>query len=109
MQALAIHFGGSLKNLNRVYHGKQSKLNILDNTCPLFASIPELSSIGHYHSWVVNKSDLPSELVVTSEALNGEIMSLRHQWLPVYGVQFHPESILTQHGLKIMQNWLETV
>ena len=74
----------------------------------LFNSIPEEFEVGRYHSWVVSAENFPDELEITSTDENGQIMSLRHRKFDIKGVQFHPESVLTPHGKKILKNWLDS-
>lgn len=105
MQAIAEVFGGSLTNLNTVYHGVATKV-FLQNEDVLFSGLPNEFEVGRYHSWVVSNENFPDNLIVTSLDKNGNIMSLKHQFLDVRGVQFHPESILTPYGKKIVENWL---
>ena len=105
-QAIAEVFGGTLINLNEVYHGIATKINILKGDDPLFKGMPTEIEVGRYHSWVVNP-DLPGVLEVTSVDENGQIMSLRHKEYNVCAVQFHPESVLTPDGKKILENWLK--
>ncbi len=105
-QAIAEVFGGSIRNMNKVYHGVATPVTVTDKDEKLFDEIPETFPAGRYHSWIVNKADLPDELVVTSVDEKNEIMSLRHKTLDVRGVQFHPESILTENGKQIIKNWL---
>jgi anthranilate synthase component 2 len=96
-QAIAEAFGGSLSNL--------SKVLIAEST--LFEGLPNTFSVGRYHSWVVNESDLPASLKITSKDAEGYIMSLEHKEYDVKGVQYHPESVLTPEGAKIIGNWLK--
>jgi len=105
-QALGIHFGGELVNLKKVHHGKQSELYISNSADLIFKGISSKSMVGHYHSWVIEKTSLPKELELTSTSLGGEIMSLKHKELPIWGVQFHPESVLTENGIKMIENWV---
>ncbi|MBD79075.1 MAG: aminodeoxychorismate/anthranilate synthase component II [Crocinitomicaceae bacterium] len=105
-QALGLHFGAKLANLEHVHHGKQSKLHFIGEIDPIYEGIPNESNIGHYHSWVIEKTSLPNSIEVTATSLGEEIMSIKHKDLPVWGVQFHPESILTEHGLKMIANWI---
>ena len=72
----------------------------------LFKDIPKNFKIGHYHSWVVSKIDFPNELTITSESEDGIITSLNHKKYDITAVQFHPESILTEHGLQLIKNWV---
>lgn len=104
-QAIAEHFGGSLLNLDKVYHGVSDKMNITRED-ELFANISSGFEAGRYHSWVVNTSDFPEELESICEGPEGEIMALRHKTLPIIGVQFHPESILTKVGKQLISNFL---
>ncbi|WP_027067871.1 MULTISPECIES: anthranilate synthase component II [Maribacter] len=103
-QAIAEVFGGSLINLDEVYHGIATKINITKEDV-LFLGIPNEIEVGRYHSWVVNPN-LPDSLEATSVDKNGQIMSLRHKTYDVRAVQFHPESVLTPQGKKMLENWL---
>jgi len=103
-QAIAEVFGGSLINLDQVYHGTATKIKITRED-PIFKGIPEEIEVGRYHSWVVHQ-DLPEVLVATSVDENRQVMSLRHKEYDVCAVQFHPESVLTTYGKKILENWL---
>jgi anthranilate synthase component II len=106
-QAIGEVFGGSLINLDKVYHGVASKVKIkLEDS--LFNNLPNEFEVGRYHSWVINPNDFPEDLEITSVDENGEIMSIRHKTFDVKGVQYHPESILTPYGKKILENWLES-
>lgn len=105
-QAIGECFGAKLRNLPEVYHGIKSQISI---TVPdyIFAGLPDRIDVGRYHSWVVDKNNLPDCLEVTAVSDDGEIMAMRHRTLDVRGVQFHPESILTPMGLTIIDNWLK--
>lgn len=103
-QAIAEVFGGSLINLDEVYHGIATKIKITKDDI-IFEGLPNEIEVGRYHSWVVNP-DLPEVLETTSVDENGQIMSLRHKEYDVHAVQFHPESVLTPHGKKMLENWL---
>jgi len=105
-QAIGEVFGGSLINLDKVYHGVASKVTPIVTDEPLFNNLPTPFEAGRYHSWVVNTADFPEVLEITSTDENGQIMSLRHKTLDVKGVQFHPESVLTPQGKTILKNWL---
>ncbi len=107
-QAIAEVFGGSLNNLNKVYHGVATRAIQTVSDESLFDNIPSEFEIGRYHSWVVNKIDFPEVMEITSIDADGEIMSVRHRFFDVKGVQFHPESVLTPHGKTILKNWLST-
>ncbi|VXB09329.1 anthranilate synthase component II [Maribacter litoralis] len=103
-QAIAEVFGGSLINLDEVYHGIATKIKITKDDI-IFEGLPNEIEVGRYHSWVVNP-DLPEVLEATSVDENGQIMSLRHKEYDVHAVQFHPESVLTPQGKKMLENWL---
>jgi anthranilate synthase component 2 len=105
MQAITEYFGGSLINLDEVQHGVQTSIHV-DNESKLFTGISKNILVGRYHSWGVDKKNFPACLRITSEDDNGIPMSLEHISLPLYAVQFHPESIMTEHGKTILQNWL---
>jgi len=106
-QAIAEAFGGSLLNLGRPMHGIATPITVLDEGEILFKDCPAVIKVGRYHSWVVSNQDLPDCLTVTASDDAQEIMALRHKELDVRGVQFHPESVLTEHGKQMMKNWLE--
>lgn len=103
-QAIGEVFGGKLINLDSVYHGIATKIKIVEKD-ELFDGLPEELEVGRYHSWVVD-ANLPECLKATSVDENGQLMSLRHREFDVCAVQFHPESVLTPHGKKILENWL---
>jgi len=105
-QAIGEVFGGTLTNLNKVYHGIATPINIVKNDI-LFEGLPKTLEVGRYHSWVV-QTPLPDTLVATSFDNEGQLMSLRHKTYDVRAVQFHPESILTPEGKKIIQNWINS-
>ncbi|WEK19479.1 MAG: aminodeoxychorismate/anthranilate synthase component II [Candidatus Pedobacter colombiensis] len=107
-QAIAQAFGGSLLNLGRPMHGIATPITVLDKTELLFKNCPETINVGRYHSWVVSNEGLPDCLIVTATDADAEIMALRHKDLDVRGVQFHPESVLTEYGKQMMKNWLES-
>ncbi|MEN8789005.1 MAG: aminodeoxychorismate/anthranilate synthase component II [Flavobacteriaceae bacterium] len=104
-QAIGEVFGGSLINLDEVYHGVATRIKVIKDD-PLFEGLPEEIDVGRYHSWVVDPN-LPEALVATSVDENGQLMSLRHKNYDLCAVQFHPESVLTPHGKKILENWLK--
>ncbi len=105
-QAIGEAFGARLKNLNQVHHGVAIPVNITDKDEALFTGLPNRIDTGRYHSWVIDKETVPSELRVTSTDDDGEVMAIRHTNFAVCGVQFHPESLLTPEGLKIIENWV---
>ncbi|TXD70026.1 anthranilate synthase component II [Aequorivita lipolytica] len=106
-QAIGEVFGGKLENLSKVFHGVATKATIIVENEPLFKGIEKEFEIGRYHSWVVSKENFPEVLEITSVDENGQIMSLRHKFYDVCGVQFHPESVLTPMGKQIIKNWVE--
>lgn len=104
-QAIGEVFGGKLINLKQVYHGVSSRIKLCVNDESLFRDMEQEMEVGRYHSWVVDK-DLPDCLEATSYDENGQVMSLRHRFYDVRAVQFHPESVLTPKGKKIIANWI---
>lgn len=105
-QALGVAFGGKLKNLSQVFHGIETTIKKAKED-ELFKGIPNQFEVGRYHSWVIEKTSLPDCFDVTSSDEDGEIMSISHKKLPIKGVQFHPESIMTSNGMTIMKNFIE--
>ena len=106
-QAIAEAFGGSLINLSTVFHGVATPIKIGNIKSEILQGLPETIEVGRYHSWIVNEKDFPAELEITATDENGYIMALQHKTLDVQGVQFHPESVLTPDGEKILRNWLK--
>src|ERR1035438_9523920 len=104
-QAIGYYFGGKVVRADRLMHGKVSP--ILHSKTDLFRGMPDGFAATRYHSLLVERSSLPAELEITAETAEGEIMGLRHRSLPIWGVQFHPESIATEGGMRILQNFLE--
>ena len=104
-QCIGEAFGGDVDVNYRMMHGKTSP--VMHNGIDLFKNIPSPFITTRYHSLVVKRETLPDCLEVTAETEEGEIMGLRHKELPIWGVQFHPESILTEHGHTMMQNFLD--
>jgi len=106
-QAIAEAFGGQLYNLSRPMHGIATPIKVTDADEKLFTGLPESFKVGRYHSWVVDQKGLPDVLTVTAiDERDNSIMALRHKQYDVRGVQFHPESVLTEYGKRMMQNWL---
>lgn len=105
-QAIAQVYGGTLINLDNVYHGVASKVTSCVTNESLFNGLPKTIVVGRYHSWVVDPN-LPEVLEATSFDENGQVMSLRHRTFDLKGVQFHPESVLTPDGKKILENWIQ--
>lgn len=106
LQAIGEIYGGKLTNLDTVFHGVATKISVTNDDF-IFENLPQNFEVGRYHSWVVATENLPNSLIITSTDENGEIMSLKHQYLNVRGVQFHPESVLTPNGKQILENWLK--
>lgn len=106
MQAIGEVYGGTLENLTTVFHGVATPLTVTDPSDLLFKGLPNSFDIGRYHSWVVSNENFPESLNITSVEGNGQIMSLKHKDYQLYGVQFHPESILTEHGKEMITNFL---
>ncbi len=104
-QAIGEAFGSLLFNLPQVYHGMVTPIEVVAGD-PLFAGLPKSFNVCRYHSWVIDKNSLASDLMITSVAENGNIMSVKHKKYNVRGVQFHPESIMTEHGIQLMKNWI---
>lgn len=105
-QAIASVFGASLKSLVNVCHGQQSLIYQTKTPGLLFDGIPDCFPAGRYHSWIASNDAFPDEkLLVTSRDAANNIMSLQHRFFPVFGVQFHPESMMTPHGLRMMENF----
>lgn len=107
-QAIGEVFGGSLTNLDKVYHGVATNVSILVDDESLFNGLEKQIEVGRYHSWVINPENFPESLEITSVDENGQIMSVRHRTLDVKGVQFHPESVLTPQGKKMLENWVNS-
>ena len=105
-QAIAEAFGGTLINLSTVFHGVATPIKILDNKSQVLDGLPDEIEVGRYHSWIVSEDNFPAELEITARDENGYIMGLQHKTFDVQGVQFHPESVLTPDGERIMRNWL---
>jgi len=109
-QAIGESFGGRLTNLSTVYHGVATPVYTNGDgmaRSPLFNGLPDSFAVGRYHSWIVSEEGLPEELAITARDENGFIMGLQHTKYDVQGVQFHPESVLTPDGEKILRNWLQ--
>lgn len=105
-QCIGEVFGGTLINLEKPFHGVSVETKVVDEQEQLFSRLPDRFMTGRYHSWVVASKDFPSDLQVTAVDGDGHIMALRHKQFDVRGVQFHPESILTNHGREMIENWL---
>ncbi len=112
-QAIGEAFGARLHNLSEVFHGVQTEISLPSPQHPelagdyLFEGLPPRIAVGRYHSWVVSREGLPDTLAVTALSDEGLIMGLRHRQYDVHGIQFHPESVLTPLGERIIRNWLK--
>lgn len=104
-QAIGETFGAKIGYAKKIMHGKKSTVKIVDDMS-IFAGLPEEFAAARYHSLAVEESTIPDELVVTARADDGEVMAMRHRDYPIYGVQFHPESILTINGKQILKNFV---
>ncbi len=107
-QAIFQAFGGIVSHAEQIMHGKQSKA-LLNINCTLFKNMPGIIQVARYHSLSGKKETLPPALSITANTIDGEIMAVAHKEYPIYGVQFHPESILTDNGKTIIKNFLEVV
>ncbi len=106
-QSIGQAYGATICRAERLMHGKTSP--VLHDGRTVFLGLPNPLTATRYHSLVIDPPTLPDELEVTARTAEGEIMGVRHRSLPIEGVQFHPESILTEQGLRMMQNWLDTL
>lgn len=106
MQGIAEFYGAKLLNQERVRHGVQVCVNIDYRNAKLYQNLPEVITVGLYHSWCVDETSLPDFLKVTGTSEQNVVMSIEHTDLPVFGVQYHPESVMTEHGIQIIQNFL---
>ncbi len=107
-QAICSHFGAALNQLEEVVHGQQHEIRISKNS-KLFAGFPERIKVGLYHSWHVSTQDFPEKLYITSQSDQNVIMAVEHRSLPIFGIQFHPESFLTPQGKEILTNFFAQV
>ena len=102
-QAIGQFYGANLINLKNVRHGIQTEINILNHDC-IFKGLPSHFKIGHYHSWIID--EIPNILNITAVDYENNTMAFKHSLLDVFGIQFHPESILTENGQQILKNWI---
>lgn len=107
-QAIGEAFGGTLLNLPEVLHGISSVAEVIDSQEILFKGIPKQFKVAHYHSWVVQEPSIEGKLIVTARDAQGNLMGVRHPKYNVHGLQFHPESVLTEYGKEMIQNWLSS-
>lgn len=106
-QGIAENFGGKLFNLPQVYHGVATDALLTIHKDQLFEGLPRVFKVCRYHSWGVVPNSVPDELLVTAVDETGNVMAIKHRDLDVRGVQFHPESIMTEHGKKMIENWIK--
>ncbi|MBO7336766.1 MAG: gamma-glutamyl-gamma-aminobutyrate hydrolase family protein, partial [Lachnospiraceae bacterium] len=105
-QAICAAFGATITYAKELMHGKQSEVK-LDPHCPLFRGCAEVTKVARYHSLAADASTLPKEFKVVAETEDGEVMAVQHRGYPIYGLQFHPESILTPEGKQILKNFIK--
>lgn len=104
-QAIGEAYGGKVVHAKELMHGKASEVEV-NSSCKLFEGLDKSIKVGRYHSLIVEKDSVPEELEITASTSDGEIMGLKHKKYPVFGIQFHPESILTAHGKTMLKNFL---
>lgn len=107
-QAICQAFGATVSYAAQLMHGKTSRI-ALNRTCPLFAGLPDTIPVARYHSLAAMREGFPDTLQITAQAEDGEIMAVAHRSLPVYGLQFHPESVMTPDGAKILNNFVHLI
>jgi anthranilate synthase component 2 len=107
-QAIGAYFGAQLENLTEVVHGQSSEITVLDASEKIYHNLTHPITVGRYHSWVIANDNFPDCLHITAHDQEGCIQSIAHKSLPICGMQFHPESILTPQGKTILANWLDT-
>lgn len=105
-QAICEAFGGTITYAKELMHGKQSQVR-LDRNCPLFQGCPEMVPVARYHSLAADAGTMPDCLKVTALTQNGEVMAVQHKEYPTFGVQFHPESIMTPDGKRVLRNFIK--
>lgn len=107
-QAICAAFGATVTYAKRLMHGKQSMVKF-DSDCPLFAGCPETAPVARYHSLAADKDTIPECLKITALTDDGEVMAVQHKEYPIFGVQFHPESIMTPDGRQMLNNFLKEI
>jgi len=107
MQAIVVAFGGNLFQTAKVLHGRKLEVEIKNNNSGILSGLPEKTNVGLYHSWAIENSSLPDVFEVTAISSENIIMAINHRELPIFGVQFHPESIITEEGKHIVENFLK--
>ncbi len=109
LQAITEVFGGSIVNMDKVYHGVATTMEVIDKDALIFQGLPEKFEAARYHSWIADAKDFPEELKITAIDSEGGIMALAHKEHNISAVQFHPESILTPLGEKMVRNFIENI
>lgn len=104
LQAIVEVFGGKLENLDTVYHGVATEIKVTEKNSVIFKDLGNVIEVGRYHSWVASQINFPSEFKITAVSDENNIMAIEHKELPIYAVQFHPESILTPDGEQMVRN-----
>lgn len=105
-QIICSYFGANLYNMETIIHGVKKEIHIATKS-KLFKNVPAKTEVGLYHSWAVSSTKFPKNLLITSTGTDGTIMSVEHEKYPLYGIQFHPESFLTEYGIQILKNFIE--
>ena len=107
-QAICVAFGANVTYAKELMHGKQSKVKF-DTDCPLFTGCPETAPVARYHSLAAEADTIPKELKITALTTDGEVMAVQHKDYSIYGVQFHPESIMTPDGKQMLRNFIKEI
>lgn len=107
-QAICAAFGAAVTYAKKLMHGKQSTVRF-DTECPLFGDCPETAPVARYHSLAADADTIPACLKITAATTDGEIMAVQHEAYPIYGVQFHPESIMTPNGKQMLRNFIKEI
>ncbi len=107
-QAICEAFGGKIVHAQQLMHGKESDIT-LDTDCKIFKGLPKVTPCARYHSLIAQRETLPKELLVTAYDSIGEVMAVKHRDFDIYGLQFHPESVLTDNGMKMLENFIERI
>lgn len=107
-QAICVAFGATVTYAKKLMHGKQSDVKF-DKECALFYGIPETAKVARYHSLAADADTMPEELKITAVSADGEVMAVQHKKYPIYGVQFHPESIMTPDGKQMLNNFIKEI
>ena len=107
-QAICAALGATITYAKELMHGKQSNVKF-DTDCPLFADCPETAPVARYHSLAADADTIPEELRITAITTDGEVMAVQHKYYPIYGVQFHPESIMTPDGKQMLRNFIKEI